>query len=76
MENINDAYARYAEENHDLAVSLTARELGIEEFRVRVVIDSGETRNIPGPKPRVQAVWVDALRRIPVRSMAHYPSLG
>ena len=76
METINDTYARYDGENHDLAISLTARELGLEECCVREAIDSRETRNIPGPHPRVGAMRLEVLRRIPVRSMAHYPTLG
>jgi len=76
METINNTYARYEGENHDLAISLTARELGLEECCVREAIDSGESRNIPGPHPRMRAARVDALRRNPVRSMAHYPTLG
>ena len=76
MEHINDAYARYADENHDLAVSLTARELGLEECRVREVVDAGESRNIAGLHPRVRAARLYALRRFPVRFMTHYPTLG
>ena len=41
MERIIETYTRYAGENHDLAISLTARELYIEEFRVRTIIDAG-----------------------------------
>lgn len=40
MEKIENTYARYANEDHDLAVSLTARELGIEESEVRFAIES------------------------------------
>jgi hypothetical protein len=72
METINDAYARYAGENHNLAISLTARELGLEECCVREVIDAGETRNDAGP-----CMWVapvDSLRRTPVRATNRYPA--
>ena len=48
MEKIIETYARYAGENHDLAISLTARELDIDEFRVRTIIDNGTSGNSTG----------------------------
>jgi hypothetical protein len=74
METINDTYARYAGENHDLAISLTARELGLEECCVREVIDAGETRNGPGPRMRVARV--DSLRRTQALATTRYPTLA
>jgi len=52
MEKIIETYARYVCENHDLAISLTARELDIDEFRVRTIIDAGTNRNITMTRPR------------------------
>jgi hypothetical protein len=74
METINDAYARYAGENHDLAISITARELGLEECCVREVIDAVDTRNIQ--EPRMRVARKAALRRIPDRAKNQYPTLG
>jgi len=74
METINDAYARYAGENHNLAISLTARELGLEEYCVREVIDAGETRNGPGPRMRVAPVV--SLRSTQALATTRYPTLA
>ena len=40
MERITQTYARYAQDDSNLAVTLTARELGIEEYTVRMAIES------------------------------------
>ncbi len=74
METINDAYARYAGENHNLAISLTARELGLEECCVREVIDAGENRTGPGPRMRVAPV--DSQRRTQTLATTRYPTLA
>ena len=76
MEHINDLYARYADENHDLAISLTARELGLEECSVREAIESGRIRNFSGPHPQMRPTRSDALRWIPAREMTLCPTRG
>ena len=75
METISDTYARYDGENHDLAISITARELGLEECCVREVIDAREPRNIGGPHPRVRPGRLK-LWKSPDRSEDHYPTLA
>ena len=74
METINEAYARYAGENHDLAISLTARELGLEESCVREVIDAGET--LSGHGPRIWVAQVDSLRRTHTLATTRYPTIA
>ena len=87
MERIIEAYARYAGENHDLAISLTARELDIEEFHVRTIIDAGTSRNSTGALPHgrnhAQGVYgyrrttlIDALRGTPVKSISLSPAIA
>ena len=51
METIIETYARYAGENHDLAISLTAREINIEEYPVRTIIDAGTNSNFTCARP-------------------------
>ena len=79
MERIIEIYARYVSENHDLAISLTARELGIDEFRVRTIIDAGTYGNSTGARPHGvnhiqraygyrQTTLIGALRGTPVKS--------
>ena len=87
MESIIETYALYAGENHDLAISLTARELDIEEFRVRTIIDAGANRNITMIRPRGwnhsqrvcgyrQTTLPDALRGKPVQSKSLSPAIA
>ena len=87
MERIIETYARYVGENHDLAISLTARELDIEEFRVRTIIDAGANRNIAMIRPRgwnhsqrvcgySQTTLPDALRSTPVLSRSLSPAIA
>ena len=61
MEEIIETYARYAGENHDLSISLTARELEIEEFRVRSIVETVKTRNISMPRSRG---WNDIRQKV------------
>jgi len=79
MESIIETYALYAGENHDLAISLTARELDIDEFRVRTIIDAGTNLNITMTRPHGenhirraygyrQTTLIGALRGTPVQS--------
>jgi len=87
MERIIETYNRYAGENHDLAISLTARELDIEEFRVRTIIDVGTSGNSTGALPRgrnhIQIVYgyrqttlIGPLRGTPVKSRSVSPSIS
>ena len=87
MERIIETYTRYAGENHDLAISLTARELDIEEFRVRTIIDAGTSGNSTGALPRgrnhIQRVYgyrqttlIGPLRGTPVKSRSVSPSVS
>jgi len=85
MERIIETYTRYAGENHDLAISLTARELDIEEFRVRTIIDAGTSGNSTGhlqhERNHIQRVYgyrqttlIGALRVTPVQSRSLSPA--
>ena len=87
MERIVETYTRYAGENHDLAISLTARELDIDEFSVRTIIDAGTNRNITMTLPRGghhrqrvcryrQTTLLDALRGTPVSSESLSPAIA
>lgn len=40
IEAIIRSYQRYAGEDHDLAVTLTARALGVDEFIVRNLVEN------------------------------------
>lgn len=85
MERIIETYTRYAGENHNLAISLTARELDIDEFRVRTIIDAGTNRNVTITRPHgghhIQRVYgyrqttlIGSLRGTPVKSRSVSPS--
>jgi hypothetical protein len=87
MERIIETYTRYAGENHDLATSLTARELDIDEFRVRTIIDSGTSGNSTGVRPQArnhiqrasgyrQTTLIGALRGKPVPSRSLSPAIA
>jgi len=87
MERIIETYTRYAGENHELAISLTARELDIDEFRVRTIIDNGTSGNSTGARPHggnhIQRVYgyrqttlIGPLRGTPVKSRSVSPSVS
>ena len=87
MERIIETYNRYAGENHDLAISLTARELDIEEFRVRTIIDVGTSGNSTGALTQErnhiqraygyrQTTLIGALRGTPVKSISLSPAIA
>lgn len=87
METIIETYARYAGENHDLAISLTARELNIDEFRVRTIIDADTNRIITITRPRGgnhsqrvceyrQTTLIDTLHGTQVRSKSLSPAFS
>jgi len=87
MERIIETYARYVGENHDLAISLTARELDIDEFRVRTIIDAGTSGNSTGARRHGgnhiqkaygyrQTTLIGALRDTPVKSRSLSPAIA